>query len=380
MKLSKADGVLHLGHPGGCREHACEPRVGSMYRALTAIAVAFVCVAASVASAATPPRYYDLLSAESVLRWINGYRAKPAPEGVPEVVKALSRLGAFKDAEQAGVYVGFIAGAIGANPDKAEQLIGKMFPLQAQDHWVIVRAIAYSGHPEWRRLLRVFTEKMPTRRVMIQRYLAGTSPTLFQVAPERRTTFWQKTGTYLSYDTYFGEKKAPPRLALEPSPELLDTFWGYYFATGRYRPVSRIVAMLPLSQDKESVDKLTLGSMAKFTLAANASRDFKLLAMLKSAAANQPKEVAPILNDVIDAAETVETARIRKQQLAKVQELQRKGPGTWRSVSQWGQVGIGALSLGCIAAAATGQVYLGLPCVVGGALSTAGLKYWESQQ
>ena len=39
-----------------------------------------------------------------------------------------------------------------------------------------------------------------------------------------------------------------------------------------------------------------------------------------------------------------------------------------------------AIALGCIGAAALGQVYLGLPCVVGGALSSAGLKYYESQQ
>src|SRR5687767_6169336 len=342
--------------------------------------IAFIGAGLGLAAASTPLRTIDLLSSDSVLRWINAYRQKSDPSGVPDVVKAIVRMGTFKEPEAAGAYVGFIAGVIGANPGRAEELIGKMFPLPEETHWVIVRAIAYSDHPEWKRLLETFADRMPTRRVMIDRYIKGQTPTLFQVASKRKQSMGQRVGYYFSYDTYFGAGKKNAPEALDPSPELLDTFWGYYFATGRYRPVSRIVAMLPLSQDKESVDKLTLGSMAKFTLAANASRDFKLLAMLKSAAANQPKEVAPILNDVIDAAETVETARIRKQQLAKVQELQRKGPGTWRSVSQWGQVGIGALSLGCIAAAATGQVYLGLPCVVGGALSTAGLKYWESQQ
>ncbi len=89
---------------------------------------------------------------------------------------------------------------------------------------------------------------------------------------------------YFSYDTYFGDgKKTGPREELEPSPELLDTYWGYYFASGRYRPVARIVAMLPCSNDGNSVELLTLGNMAKFTLASNAVRDAKLLAMLKQA-------------------------------------------------------------------------------------------------
>jgi hypothetical protein len=351
-----------------------------MRRALAVVVAAVICNIAVVATAhaSAPPGTMDLLSSESVLRWINGYRVNPAPDGVPDVVKALSRLGAFKDPEAAGAYVGFIAGVIGANPSSAERLIGQMFPLPAADHWVVVRAIAYSGHPDWRRLLRVFAERMPTRRVMIQRYLAGQLPTLFQVAPERPQSLYQKARDY--YDTHYGDKKTPPPAALEPSPELLDTFWGYYFATGRYRPVSRIVAMLPLSRDNDSVEKLTLGNMAKLTLASNASRDFKLLAMLKSTASRQPKEIAPILKDVIDAAETVDTARIRKQALAAIQDLQRKGPGYVRSLSQWGQIGTGAIALGCIAAAATGQVEFGLPCVVGGAVSSAALRYWETRQ
>ena len=65
--------------------------------------------------------------------------------------------------------------------------------------------------------------------------------------------------------------------------------------------------------------------------------------------------------------------------MASIEELRRKGPQSRRDISKWGKIGIGALSLGCIGAAATGQVYLGLPCVVGGALASGGLKYYELQ-
>ena len=126
---------------------------------------------------------------------------------------------------------------------------------------------------------------------MITSYLRNQSPTLFQVAPRRTPTTGQKVGSYFSYDTYFGDgKKKGPREELEPSPELLDTYWGYYFASGRYRPVARIVAMLPYSNDGNSVELLTLGNMAKFTLASNAVRDTKLLAMLKQAQQADPAE------------------------------------------------------------------------------------------
>ena len=85
------------------------------------------------------------LTAQTILKWINSYREKPEPEKVPEVVKAMSAIGLFKELEQAGVYQGFISGVIAANPEIAEKLIAEMFPLPPEDQVVIVRAIAYSG-------------------------------------------------------------------------------------------------------------------------------------------------------------------------------------------------------------------------------------------
>ena len=63
--------------------------------------------------------------------------------------------------------VGFIAGAIGSNPAKAEKLIASFFPVAPDDEWVIVRAIAYSGLPDWRNVLRRVAVRMPARRVMV---------------------------------------------------------------------------------------------------------------------------------------------------------------------------------------------------------------------
>jgi hypothetical protein len=237
-----------------------------------------------------------------------------------------------------------------------------------------VRAIAYSGHPQWQALLRKFAERMPSRQVMIDKYLAGKLPTLYQVSFDDKTSTWTTVKSYIPFT-----KPPPKEVALDPGPELLDTYWGVYFANGTYRPVSRIIAMLAWSTDNNSVEKLTLGSMAKYTLASNATRDPDLLAMLKRYRDNNPKAVVTSLNEVIDAAETVETAKLRKDALASIEELRRKGPGYKRNISLWGQVGQGALALGCIAAATTGHVELGLPCVVAGGVSSAGLGYWGAQ-
>ncbi len=336
------------------------------------IAIAVLALLHLAPAAAAPSRVADFSSADAVLRWINGYRTNPDVANVPAAVNALSRFGAFREPEAAGVYVGFIAGVLNANPAMAQPLVDKMLALPPENHWAVVRAIVYSGLPEWKETLLTVKARMPTRKTMIEKYYAGKLPTLDQVADDPDPSLLEKIKRHLG-------KKPPKRVAIEPSGELLDTYWGFYFATAAYAPISRIVAMLKWTKDKDYVDKLTLGNMAKYTLASNATRDPNLIAMLKWANRHQPDEIKPILEEVIDAAETMEIARIRRDAIASIDELKRKGPGYKRDISTWGAVGEGAIGLGCIAAAATGQVQFGLPCVLGGAATSAAVRYWSGQ-
>src|SRR4051812_13312409 len=119
-----------------------------------------------------------------VQQWIYNYRAKPDYTHVPAAVRVLFHSQTFKEPENAGIYLGFIAGAIGSNPAKAEQLIASFFPVRPEDEWVIVRAIAYSGLPDWRNVLRRVAPRMPGRQVMIDSYLAGKLPTLTDIPLE----------------------------------------------------------------------------------------------------------------------------------------------------------------------------------------------------
>src|ERR1700716_367489 len=131
--------------------------------------------------------------------------------------------------------------------------------------------------------------------------------------------------------------------------------------------------MLPWTKERDSADTLPVGSMAKYTLASNAAHDPHLLAMLRGEVAREPEDVKPILKEIIESVDTMEIGHLRKEALAAIDELKRRGPGSKRDLSTWGQVGQGAVALGCVAAAATGQIELGIPCVVGGALGSAAL-------
>ncbi len=315
-------------------------------------------------------------SLETTAAWINNYPRNRDTAHAPTAIRALSAYGAFRDAENAGNYVGFIAGLIGANPDKADALIDAMLPVATPDEWVIVRGIAYSGVPQWKELLRKYADRLPTRQTMIADYLDGRSPTLGALAITPSPTSWQRFRNAMAVD-WPGTKAPDKPIVLEPSQAVLDTLWGYYLASGSYGPLLRIVELLPWSKDRDDVERLTVGSLAKYTLAANALRDHDLLAKLRTIrnARSQSKEMVALLDETIKAAETAETGKLRKNALAAIEQLKIKGPGYKRDVNTWAKVGQGALAVGCVTAAVMGQVYLGLPCVIGGGATNAAMYY-----
>jgi hypothetical protein len=283
-------------------------------------------------------------SPDQIQRYMKEYRQRPEPKRLPELVQALSGMGVFREIESTGVYVGFMAGVLGANRDQAEALVKGMFPLPPEDQVAIIRAIAYSGLPDWKVLLETFIERMPARRVLIDRFLNGKTLPL-------------------------------DKLGMETGPLTLDTNWGYYFASGDFAPVRRIIGALAWVKEPNDLEKLTMAGMARWTLANNAMRDVDLARFLEAEIPRQPKPIAKALSDVVEAAQTFEVVRVRRDAVAAIDELKSKGPETKRNLQWWAQAGTTLISLGCIVAGATGHVEFGLPCVIGGPLSSAAGKY-----
>jgi hypothetical protein len=167
---------------------------------------------------------------------------------------------------------------------------------------------------------------------------------------------------------------------MKPSPVVMDNLWGYYYATGALAPLQNIIAMLPMSKDTDDAERLTIGSTAKYSLASNASQDPEMLDALKEARPGASEEARPILDEVIFAAETVEVGKLRTDAQAAIAELKSKGPAYKRQITWWGTMGEGAISLGCVVAAVVGTVALGIPCVVGGAATSAALRYFSTPE
>jgi hypothetical protein len=190
---------------------------------------------------------------------------------------------------------------------------------------------------------------MQARTVLIDRFVMGKLPTLAE-------------------------------MALDTGAAPLDMLWGKYFATGSYEPVVRMVSILRWAKDENNLDRLTVGNMTKLTLATNASRDPDLLQMLKASMHYETKATKVVLREVIDAAETFEFGKVRRDAMAAIEQLKVKGPAAARNAVWWGQAGQTALALGCIVAGALGHVEVGVPCIIGGAVSSAALKYMVPAQ
>ena len=349
-------------------------------RKLALAAILFIVVrpALAVVSPEIDPR----ASLNVVQGWIYNYRTKPDYAHVPAAVRVLFHSETFKQPENAGIYLGFIAGAIASSPTKAGRLIDSFFPVPPEDQWVIVRAIAYSGLPNWRNLLRRVEPRMPGRRVMIDAYLSGKLPTLWKIPlEEQRPDMFDKLRRVFTHNPFAKQNnKLDMTVTFAGNQDLLDTLWGYYFATGSYLPILRIMQMLPWSASRDTLGKLTVGCMARYTLASYAVRDTGLREFLQTELPHQPKAVKVPLAEVVEAADTVQLGALRKEAVAAVEEFKTRGSGARRNLDFWGQLGVGAVALGCVSAAALGQVEVGIPCVIGGSASQGLLSFWEKQQ
>ncbi len=318
--------------------------------------------AAPISLQSAPEPQGSFASAEKLLDWVTNYRKHPNPSRVPAAVHAMNDLGLFGDEDKEWFCIGFIAGVLGTNPKDGPALIPKMFPLPDKEQAVVIRAIAYSGRPDWRDLLEKNAARMPLRRPLIDDFLQGRRPTLMELPLDQGGS----SGIY--------------------------ALWGYYVATGQHEPVVRIMQALKWSRNKDdhsfsfkkifsgwgsdasAVDKITTGGTAKWTLASYAERDRELLDLYRAEVSRQPENIATPLKDVIAAAESFESETVRKDQFGAIEDAQRAQMSNEAGMSKGATAGSIAIATGCVAATALGQPEIAIPCVIGGALYTGAVK------
>lgn len=308
----------------------------------------------------------EFSSPERLVAWVDDYRAAPEPARMPEAVHAMKRQGLLRDTEKSAFFTGFIAGVLADNPHQARSLAAMLFPMPPKEQGVIIRAIAYSGLPDWEDMLQDLAPRMPHRRLLIDKFLSGEEKTLMNTP-------------------------------LDAGPETIYTLWGYYVATGYHPPVARIILALRWSTDrseknwldhvkgampwnsvKHDIERLGIGATAKWTLASYAERHRDLLDFYRGQLDYQPLTIAIQLDDVIEAAETFESDRIRKQEVAAIEDAKIEAMRKDSEPSSTASAGSIAIATGCVIATATGHPEIGIPCVVTGALYNGAVKMFQS--
>ncbi len=303
---------------------------------------------------------------EHLMSWIDGYRARPQPAAMPKAIHAMLAHGLLRESEKAAFAAGFIAGVLADNPRRARALAKTLFPMPPKEQGIIIRAVAYSGLPDWQAMLRELSLRMPERRILIDQFLSGEAKTLMNEP-------------------------------LDSGSETIYALWGFYSATGYHPPVARIIlalrwsadlrektwldhvkGALPWNSEKQTVERLGIAATAKWTLASYAERHRDLLGFYRSQRAYQTERVMLQLDDVIDAAETFESDRIRKQELAAIDDAKIKEMRDEAEPSSAASAGSVAIAAGCVVATATGHPEIGIPCVITGALYNGAVKMFEA--
>ncbi|MEZ5774366.1 MAG: hypothetical protein R3D33_06620 [Hyphomicrobiaceae bacterium] len=260
----------------------------------------------------------------------------------------MSRHGLIADQGSAGVYVGFLAGVLATNQMLAKTILDSLQPLTDEEQVLVVKAVAFSGLPDWQEILADEEARMPRRKRLIRRYLVGERHDLVALPVA--------------------------------SGQEVDALWGYYFATGAYQPMLHLIDTLKWWSERPDVEKVTVAGMAKWTLASNGARDPALMQLYYTEIEHAPEAVATPLKDVIEAAETFEFDRIRTEAHEAIAAMRQEKPpsetATWAFRTKVGQT---AIALACVAASVTGHAEFGIPCVVTGALTGAASTLLSAQ-
>ena len=293
---------------------------------------------------------------------------------VPDAVQALSESGALREPETAGFYVGFVAGVLGANPKEAEHLVDKMLPLPPADQWLVVRAIAYSGLPAWKSLL-ARTAAQAAGAARHDRRLSHR-----RAADARRDRTRQEPDVSrkgrASTSASSRRRRRCPTAAIPNCSTRCGASISPPASTGRSGASSRCCRG---RRSATAPSGSTVGSSAKYTLANNAARYPDILALIKDMAAYQEADVRPILTEVIHAAETTETAGDPQGAVRAGRQAQEQGPGLSARPEDLGLCRPGRDRRHLRGAGDDVAVAAGLPCVIGGAATSAALNYWAAQ-
>lgn len=217
-----------------------------------------------------PSDFADLAALED---WMAHYHLKPEPQRLPRAIERLGRSGALEEEARLKPAAAFVAALIAENDASLAKLNEAIAEAPAAKQRLLVRAIALSGHPQWRRLLTELKRAVPARALEIETLLA---------VPDAPTTL---------------------SAAFDEAGVVLDVVFAHFMATGSEVAFLRIIAALAGGVGEGDPVAASTAEKAKASLVWRVASDPRLLELTRREAGAREEPLARVLRGVLVASE-----------------------------------------------------------------------------
>ncbi len=217
------------------------------------------------------PAVADFESQEEVSKWLTFYYQTPSPDRLPAAVEYMSRSGMLDKKNTMAPIFGFISGVFDDNPTKVDGWIDRLSSLKEEHLGVVILGLWYANLQESQRLTYRILDKHPKLN--------------------NQFAFLRK-GSPIPID----------KIPLENGPWVLDALWGNFMATGRKKPIERIMEALPWVDIKGDIQRLLIGGAAQWSLTSNAIQHDLVFKFCEAAIKTKPKDIALKLQKILEVA------------------------------------------------------------------------------
>lgn len=211
-------------------------------------------------------------SVEELDRWMMYYYLRPEPQRIPSAIQSMAKEGLLDKLSVHPMFIAFFGQVFRQNEDRLSSWAQALDSLSEGHKRLFWSALWFSNTKKGKALLgEIPVGTYPNSKELVSKLLADTAPDVLSMEVN--------------------------------SPQVLDTLWGTFFATGNERCVQRIIPILPWVQEKQNSGKQLVGSVAKWSLTSNAAGHDRVLEICKGELDKQPKQVRAILKQVIVQAQ-----------------------------------------------------------------------------
>lgn len=214
---------------------------------------------------------------DELVGWMERYYLKPTPSLFIVKLKSASDQGVLAEQFRWNTLIGFIAGVIKNNPQLSTPLADLIVQVPDKERQPLLMGLFYGGHQKSSQALQQLSGKLPAYKNGIERFLSQPIADVTKMFP------------------------------LEDNAGAIDVNWGYFMATGEFKPLQRIMSAMPWRHLKDdgtakTKSKILIGRLALGSIQSKMRTSSRISMLCQQAIKTQPKEIADELRLIVPPA------------------------------------------------------------------------------